>query len=487
MPILNVKTYAGPFPQVGAYDGAISLDTDSLTPDYTLISEAELRAIITSQDTLSSPDGGTFMSLVDGEIQFTVDNNLVGSMGYDTGLSMGKLTWPGIIDPAAMQLSPQTLAQRDAFVASTPLLRTGYMVYVVDTGVDEVQLWDGAAWNPVGTPDTGRWTLLNAVGPLQTRERYILLADGTYALPTTVVPGDAISVVNSSGSVSVSSAGGVFFGAAGQLVPNPGDSLALPPYTVIQLFSVGTNNWSVVTPSDSRVELPNLTADGQLGTVANLLGSVWVVNQTTAGITATLPAQQSLSTQILTVVNSGTESITIEGAVVPAGQMRRFVAIGATWEPEVVAAAQTDWIVATNNIQTVDDGSYVVGSGLTVLMPVAPLSGQSVRFAPQSDWSSLNVTFSAAGATTVADGQTLPSGTDIAEAVYDQLADNWVFFLGGSPTPHTSYEVIADLPSPGSVDVGTVVSVVNDPDPDYNGEYTAVGAAVGSPAVAWSK
>ncbi len=37
---------------------------------------------------------------------------------------------------------------------TSPLTKKGYLVYVVDTGVEEYQVWNGSSWITVGRPDT---------------------------------------------------------------------------------------------------------------------------------------------------------------------------------------------------------------------------------------------------------------------------------------------------------------------------------------------
>jgi hypothetical protein len=444
----------------------------------------QLRALEVNQTTASQ--SMTLPSPSDLGVKFGLDVSNVGSasfMLHGQAIPAGSTTrayWNGTSwsFPASAQENPSPIIVQSAldFGADEPLapvvgdryIATDTLVSgVTSTSVTEMYIyeWNGTAWDETipqhgwiayvrsadtlytfnGTTwvaDSGSWTLINVVGTLSPNQRYIALVDGIYQMPAGASPGDTISFVNSSGNVSIQSAGGIFFSGPGQVVANPGDALAIPPFTVMQLFNVGGSNWSVIKHFDSRAAIADLAADGQLGTLANLLANVWVLNQTTAGITATLPAQQPLSTQILTIINNGTQSIVIEGEAVPVGAMRRFVALGTTWEPEVVAATQTNWIVATNNIQTVDDGSYVVGAGLTVLLPASPTNGQSVRFAPTGDWASLNVTFSAPGFT-VGAGQALPSSSDVCEFVFDQPSGNWMAFLGGASTPLVAFPVDA--------------------------------------------
>lgn len=103
-----------------------------------------------SQDQLISQDDNTFVTVTNGQIEFTVGGNVVGSMTYDSGLGMGKFTWPGALDPVSLQLSPQTIAQRNSLVATLPLTKIGWMVYVVDGATKEVQIFDGTSWSTVG-------------------------------------------------------------------------------------------------------------------------------------------------------------------------------------------------------------------------------------------------------------------------------------------------------------------------------------------------
>ena len=104
--------------------------------------------LTSSADRIQNTD--TYVESTAPGINFVVDGNPVGNVVWDTGLGMPKWTLTGGLDPAYYSGTPQTLAQRNALVATNPLTKRGWLVYVVDTGVAEYQVWDGSAWNRVG-------------------------------------------------------------------------------------------------------------------------------------------------------------------------------------------------------------------------------------------------------------------------------------------------------------------------------------------------
>ena len=101
-------------------------------------------------DRLESSDTNTYIDPLNGTLNFVVDGNPVGNVTWDPGLGMPKWTLSGGLDPAYYAGTPQTLAQRNALVATNPLAKAGWLVYVVDTGVNQYQVWTGSAWVPVG-------------------------------------------------------------------------------------------------------------------------------------------------------------------------------------------------------------------------------------------------------------------------------------------------------------------------------------------------
>jgi Major tropism determinant N-terminal domain len=107
--------------------------------------------------TLLSPDAQTGTSITDGLISWTVGGVPVGNVIVSGGVP--KWTFDGIVDPAAYLGSPQTVAMRNALVATSPLAKAGYLVYVVDpaAGISgEYQVWSGTAWKPVASSPIGQ-------------------------------------------------------------------------------------------------------------------------------------------------------------------------------------------------------------------------------------------------------------------------------------------------------------------------------------------
>ena len=102
-----------------------------------------------------SPSGNTSVVVTDTGVNFVVNSVSVGSMTESGGV--GKLTWPGIFDPVAYAGTAQTIAQRNALVAVSPLTKAGYLTYVVDTGVSEYQVFDGTSWITVGASGVSAW------------------------------------------------------------------------------------------------------------------------------------------------------------------------------------------------------------------------------------------------------------------------------------------------------------------------------------------
>ena len=96
--------------------------------------------------TMASPDTQTYMSAVDGALNFTVNTTPVGSVTMSGG--MPKWTLNGALDPTAYAGSPVTVAQRNALAPTA-----GWLVYVKDVGasLNEYQWWDGTAWLKVGS------------------------------------------------------------------------------------------------------------------------------------------------------------------------------------------------------------------------------------------------------------------------------------------------------------------------------------------------
>jgi len=106
---------------------------------------------VTGQESLAiSVDGNTYLQSTNGIIDFVVDGNPVGDVVWDYDLGMPKWTLMGGLDPSYYAGTPQTIAQRDALVATNPMTKRGWLVYVVDTGVEQYQVWNGMNWVPVG-------------------------------------------------------------------------------------------------------------------------------------------------------------------------------------------------------------------------------------------------------------------------------------------------------------------------------------------------
>jgi len=110
---------------------------------------------------LVSSDEDTFARADDGLIHFQVDGLPVGQVEIAGGLP--KWTLDGILDPVAYAGTPRTIAQRDALVVVDPLAKAGYLVYVVDVGVAEYQVWDGTLWQPVGSSVGGATTVVETL------------------------------------------------------------------------------------------------------------------------------------------------------------------------------------------------------------------------------------------------------------------------------------------------------------------------------------
>lgn len=98
-----------------------------------------------------SPDTNTFVQAVDGQVNFVVNGVPVGNVTEVAGFP--KWTLLGGLDPVYYAGTPQTIVQRNALVATSPLTKAGYLVYVVDTGINEYQVWSGTAWKTVGSVD----------------------------------------------------------------------------------------------------------------------------------------------------------------------------------------------------------------------------------------------------------------------------------------------------------------------------------------------
>ncbi len=106
-----------------------------------------------------------------------------------------------------------------------------------------------------------------------------------------------------------------------------------------------------------------------------------------------------------------------------------FATDSANWVE--ISSADTDWLFTTNNINVVVGKSYIVDGAHTINLPAAA-NGDSIRFATPVEWSTRGATWVAPGATTIASGQVLPSGFDVAEFIYNSTSDNWVVNLGGA-------------------------------------------------------
>jgi hypothetical protein len=82
-----------------------------------------------------------------------------------------------------------------------------------------------------------------------------------------------------------------------------------------------------------KVAVPNLLVNGAIGTAATISNytSAITINQTTAGISATIPAPTSADTTLLVVQNIGTVAITVAGTIIPIGKYTMFTWNGTTW------------------------------------------------------------------------------------------------------------------------------------------------------------
>ena len=83
----------------------------------------------------------------------------------------------------------------------------------------------------------------------------------------------------------------------------------------------------------SPITIANLSANGAIGSAASTvdIGSVFLINQTTTGIAATLPTPTSSLPMYVSVVANSTASIILYGVTITAGSSQQYLFQGTSW------------------------------------------------------------------------------------------------------------------------------------------------------------
>jgi len=228
----------------------------------------------------------------------------------------------------------------------------------INIGVSSLLFWNvtAAAWQFVsGKLIGGGWQLLFAPTPLTANTNYVALAAGTYDLPSGAQPGDVIEFIAASPSVVLQNTFGAIFSAPGPL----SGVVTMPLFAKFTIFNVGGDNWSMVKQFPARVSFPD-QASGTLGDFDSLMSDIWVINQTTAAQSMTLPlGMQPDSTFFIQVQNIGTQDLTVEGQNVAVGTFIPFLWNGTSW---VAAAASTSGWALTGNSGLTDGVDNIFGT-----------------------------------------------------------------------------------------------------------------------------
>jgi hypothetical protein len=236
-----------------------------------------------------------------------------------------------------------------AIVIGIDVVNTGTASFTISTssvgiGTAVRLIWNGSAWSVVGTalPDKP-WVILATAGPLSASDNYVLLDAGNHPMPTGVAAGSSFQIAPSLPGATISTAG-TFFSSSGVL----GSPVTLPSHRLVTMINVGGDNWSVAVESDARSNFGDSAIGGTLGTLNDLFSGLWLVEQTTPGVSYAMPPGVAPnSTHIIKVSNTGTTDFNLQGVNLPVGGFLDMVWNGVSWNP--AASPSPEWNLIPNS------------------------------------------------------------------------------------------------------------------------------------------
>ena len=235
-------------------------------------------------------------------------------------------------------------------------------VKTADTGSFYRDVTSGAPWyKTTDSSNTGwvkigvnAWQLVSATATMKQNINYYISATGTYSLPNNADAGDTIEVISVNGTATIVNTFGTLNSMAGVT-----GSFVLSPYQRTIFINTGSNNWTVISSVESTITFTDQAFDTQIGTIKDLMSSLWTVTQGTLGISLTMPSGlPSNSTYLISVQNTGVSTFKMEGFDVEPGNTRVFVWNGSTWSTSVYDLGSVKaWITGKD---------YVVGDNVFI-------------------------------------------------------------------------------------------------------------------------